>query len=99
MKDVLEARAQHDTALAQYKAARETLRLLIPASEINQLRWSDNGQPLSEFPLASPIAGTLVKRDLSIGTMINRNGPAPIVIINLERVWVVANVFEHDMQT
>ena len=31
MKDLLEARAEHDTALAQYKAARERLRLLIPA--------------------------------------------------------------------
>ena len=64
MKDLLEARAQHDAALAEYKAARERLRLLIPANQINKLQWSDNGQPLSEFPLTSPIAGTLVKRDL-----------------------------------
>jgi membrane fusion protein, heavy metal efflux system len=97
MKDLLEARAQHDTALAEYKAARERLRLLIPASQISGLEWSDNGQPLSEFPLTAPIAGTLVKRDLSIGTMIDRNGPAPLVIVNLERVWVIANVFEHDL--
>ena len=97
MKDLLEARAQHDTELAEYKAARERLRLLIPASQISRLEWSDNGQPLSEFPLTSPIAGTLVKRDLSIGAMIDRNGPAPLVIVNLERVWVIANVFEHDL--
>jgi len=97
MKDLLEARAQHDAALAEYKAARERLRLLIPASQISKLQWSDNGQPLSEFPLTSPIAGTLVKRDLSIGAMVDRNGPAPLMIINLERVWVIANVFEHDL--
>ena len=97
MKDLLEARAQHDAALAEYKAARERLRLLIPANQINKLQWSDNGQPLSEFPLTSPIAGTLVKRDLSIGAMVDRNGPAPLMIINLERVWVIANVFEHDL--
>jgi cobalt-zinc-cadmium efflux system membrane fusion protein len=99
MKDLLEARAQHDAALAEYKAARERLRLLIPASQISKLQWSDNGQPLSEFPLTSPIAGTLVKRDLSIGAMVDRNGPAPLVIINLERVWVIASVFEHDLAT
>jgi membrane fusion protein, heavy metal efflux system len=97
MKDLLEARAQYDAALAEYKAAREGLRLLIPASQISKLEWTDNGQPLSEFPLTSPIAGTLVKRDLSIGTMIDRNGPAPLKIVNLERVWVIANVFEHDL--
>ena len=97
MKDLLEARAQHDTALAEYKAAREKLRLLIPASQISRLEWSDNGQPLSEFPLTSPIAGTLVKRNLSIGAMIDRNDPAPLTIVNLERVWVIANVFEHDL--
>lgn len=97
MKDLLEAQAQYDAALAEYKAARERLRLLIPASQINKLQWSDNGQPLSEFALTSPIAGTLVKRDLSIGAMIDRTGPAPLVIINLERVWVIANVFEHDL--
>jgi membrane fusion protein, heavy metal efflux system len=97
MKDLLEARAQHDGALAEYKASREKLRLLIPPRQIGKLQWSDDGQPLSEFPLSSPIAGTLVKRDLSIGAMIDRNGPAPLMIINLERVWVIANVFEHDI--
>jgi membrane fusion protein, heavy metal efflux system len=97
MKDLLEARAQHDAALAEYKASREKLRLLIPARQIGKLQWSDDGQPLSDFPLSSPIAGTLVKRDLSIGAMIDRNGPAPLMIINLELVWVIANVFEHDI--
>lgn len=97
LKDLLDARAQHDAALAEYKAAREKLLLLIPASRIDQLQWSGNGQPLSEFALTSPIAGTLVKRDLSIGSMIDRNSPAPLTVINLERVWVMANIFEHDL--
>jgi cobalt-zinc-cadmium efflux system membrane fusion protein len=97
MKDLLEARAQHDTALAEYKAARERLRLLIPASQINKLQWSDNGQPLSEFPLTSLIAGTLIKRDLAIGAMIERDGPPPIVVVNLDLVWVMANIFEHNL--
>ena len=56
MKDLLEARAQHDVALAEYKAAREKLRLLIAPADLNTVQWSDNGHPLSEFPLVSPIA-------------------------------------------
>ncbi len=97
MKDLLEARAQHDGALAEYQAAREKLRLLISPADLSTVQWSSNGQPLSEFPLVSPIAGTLVKRDLRVGGMVNRNEPAPITVINLDRVWVVANIFEHDL--
>ena len=97
MKDLLEARAQHDTALAQYKAARETLRLLIPRGELDSLNWTSDGAPLSDFPLTSPIAGTLVKRDLIVGSMIDRNDRDPLKVINLDRVWVLANVFEHDL--
>jgi membrane fusion protein, heavy metal efflux system len=97
MKDLLEARAQHDTALAEYQAARERLRLLIPARQIEKLQWSGNGQPLSEFPLTTPIAGTLIKRDLSVGAMIDRGGPPPITVVNLDKVWVIANIFERDL--
>ena len=96
MKDVLEARAAHDTAMAQFKSSRENLRLLIPAKELDSLGWTENSHPLSEFPLASPIAGTLVKRDVTIGTMIDRNAD-PLVVIDLDKVWVMAAVFEHDL--
>jgi cobalt-zinc-cadmium efflux system membrane fusion protein len=97
MKDLLDARAQYDSAMAQYEAARETLRFLISPEEIKALKWSDNGRPLSEFALVSPISGTLVKRDLIVGAMLDRNAPAPIVVMDLDHVWVVANVFEHDL--
>jgi cobalt-zinc-cadmium efflux system membrane fusion protein len=96
MKDVLEARAARDSALAQFKSTRETLRLLIPAAELNRLDWSENGHLLSEFPLVSPIDGTLVKRNLTIGAMVDRE-QEPLVVINLDHVWVLAGVFEHDL--
>lgn len=96
MKDLLEARAAHDTALAQFKSSRENLRLLIPARQLDSLEWSENGHPLSEFPLTSPISGTLVKRNVAIGTMIDRNAD-PLTVIDLDKVWVMAAVFEHDL--
>jgi cobalt-zinc-cadmium efflux system membrane fusion protein len=95
-KDVLEARAAHDTALAQLQASRETLSLLIPADELGRLSWSGNGHPLSEFTLSSPIAGTLVRRDLTIGTLIDADS-SPMTVIDLDQVWVIANIFEHDL--
>src|SRR5215467_1999742 len=68
-KDMLQAEAAHDSALAELKASRETLILLIGSDEVRKLSWSGNGHPLSEFTLASPIAGTLVKRDLTVGSL------------------------------
>ena len=96
MKDVLEARAANDTALAQYQAAREILSLLIPHAEIARVNWSAAGHSLSDFALTSPVAGTLVKRDLIVGQIVNGDAEV-ITVMNLDHVWVLANVFEHDL--
>jgi cobalt-zinc-cadmium efflux system membrane fusion protein len=96
MKDVLGARAAYDTAFAQYQAARETLSLLIPPAEVSHVSWSAAGRTLSEFALTSPIGGTLVKRDLIVGQIVNGDAEV-ITVMNLDRVWVLANIFEHDL--
>src|SRR5215469_7739407 len=96
MKDALEARAAYDTAFAQYQAARETLSLLIPPAEVARVGWSTAGRSLSDFALTSPIAGTLVRRDLIVGQMVTGDAEV-ITVMNLDRVWVLANVFEHDL--
>ncbi len=96
LKDLLEARAGAASANANLKTARETLRMLTPGSALNSLDWSEKGPALSEFPLVSPIAGTLVKRNLTVGAMVDRN-QEPLVVIDLDRVWVMASVFEHDL--
>ncbi|MGH7913219.1 MAG: efflux RND transporter periplasmic adaptor subunit [Candidatus Binataceae bacterium] len=95
-KEVLEAEAAHDSALAELKASRETLILLVGPEEVRGLNWSDNGHPLSEFTLDSPIAGTLVKRELTVGSLIDSDSD-PMVVIDLDDVWVVANIFERDL--
>ena len=95
-KDVLEARANHEIALAQYKSTREALRLLISTKELDSLTWSENGQPLSDFTLTAPIAGTVTKRNLTIGSFVSGD-ESVITIIDLRNVWVLVNVFEHDL--
>ncbi len=95
-KDALEAEAAHDGALAELKASRETLILLIGPDEVRDLNWSGNGHPLSEFTLTSPIGGTLVKRDLTVGSLIDSNSD-PMLVIDLDDVWVIANIFERDL--
>jgi membrane fusion protein, heavy metal efflux system len=98
LKDVLAARAAHDTALAEYEAVREKLALLIPRSELAQLKWSGGAGALSEFPLTSPIAGTLVRRDLVLGEAVASDRPL-MTVINLDKVWVNANIYESDLAT
>jgi cobalt-zinc-cadmium efflux system membrane fusion protein len=95
-KDVLEARANHEIALAQYQSSRETLRLLISPKELEGLRWSENGQPLSDFTLTAPIDGTVTKRSLTIGSFVSGD-ESVITIVDLQNVWVLVNVFEPDL--
>jgi cobalt-zinc-cadmium efflux system membrane fusion protein len=96
LKDVLAARGAHDSALAEYQAAREKLTLLIPASDLAHLSWSSNAHPLSEFPLVSPIAGTLVRRDVVLGESVSSDRPL-MTVINLDQVWVNTNIYESDL--
>lgn len=95
-KDVLAARAQYETARAEYEAAWEALRLLIPPEQVRTVGWNRKGPPLSEFALISPIGGTLVERDITVGSMLDPNDE-PMTVIDLDKVWVIASVFEHDL--
>jgi cobalt-zinc-cadmium efflux system membrane fusion protein len=96
MKDVLDARAAQATTLSQYKASREALRLLIPGEDLDRLDWRTDRQQLAEFALTSPIPGTLVKRDLTVGEQLDRNQDV-MTVMSLDHVWVLASVFEHDL--
>jgi cobalt-zinc-cadmium efflux system membrane fusion protein len=96
-KDVLNARGDYDSALAELQASRELLRTLIPEADIDRIGWSNTkSQPLSEFSLISPIAGTVVKRDLTPGSIISDDADV-LTIMNLDRIRVLVDVFEHDL--
>jgi cobalt-zinc-cadmium efflux system membrane fusion protein len=96
LKDVLQARANYDTALAEYRASREKLRLLVPSENPDHLTWSTAAGSLSDFPLTSPIAGTLVRRNLTVGEAVDNN-KVLMTVIDLEEVWVITNIFESDL--
>ncbi|HVN27693.1 MAG TPA: efflux RND transporter periplasmic adaptor subunit, partial [Candidatus Binataceae bacterium] len=76
-KDVLNARAARETALAELQAGRETLRSLIPDTDLESLSWSnEQARPLSEFTLRAPIAGVVAKIDLIPGSIIRNDADA-----------------------
>src|SRR5262249_39134579 len=82
---------------AEFQASREFLRTLIPEADIDRIGWSNTGgEPLSQFTLFSPIAGTVVKRDLTPGAIIP-DDPDVLTIKDLDKVRVLVNVFEHDL--
>jgi len=96
LKDVLQARADYDTRMAAYRAARETLSLLVPSENPDRVTWSDRPGALSEFPLTSPIAGTVVRRNLTVGEAVDST-KILLTIIDLREMWVITNIFESDL--
>jgi len=97
MKEVLNARGEHDSALAELQASREFLRSLLPDADIQKLAWSnERSRPLSEFTLVAPIEGTVVKRDLTPGAIVHDDADV-LTIMNLDRMRVLVDIFEHDL--
>jgi cobalt-zinc-cadmium efflux system membrane fusion protein len=97
-KEVLEARGEFERRAAGYRAAREALRLVgLSDAEIDRIAWSrSTGEPLSRFPLVSPIAGTVLERHLTTGELV---GPEdkPFTIGDLGTVWVILDIHESDL--
>lgn len=85
--------AQHDLKKAEtdYDAARQQLEALDPIA----LLTLGEEQPRTHT-VEAPIAGTVVKVHKSIGERVG--GGEPILeIVNLEKVWVEAPLFERDL--
>ncbi|WP_260706684.1 efflux RND transporter periplasmic adaptor subunit [Edaphobacter flagellatus] len=82
---------QADTEAASY---RTQLRGLGMTSQ--QIRDLENSHRLSaDYPIVAPRAGTVLKREVTIGQVVQ---PADLAftIANLSTVWIVANVPEED---
>lgn len=76
--------------------ARRHLQILgLSDAAINGLSNKTNVGP-SVFPLNSPISGTVVERNGTIGATVGSDANV-FKIIDLSRVWIDANVFEKDL--
>ncbi|WP_394822379.1 efflux RND transporter periplasmic adaptor subunit [Pendulispora albinea] len=52
----------------------------------------------SDYALRSPIAGTVVERNVSVGTAVSADQDTPLVTVaDLSNVWVLADVYERDL--
>ncbi len=96
-KEYLAARGEFLRADTQWKAARETLRLLgLRDREIEQLNWRGGKQPLSRFPLLAPFAGIVVEKHLTIGELLKPEDQ-PYTIADLSALWVLLDIYEKDL--
>jgi len=52
----------------------------------------------SDYALRSPISGTVVERNVSVGTAVSADQDTPLVTVaDLNDVWVLADVYERDL--
>jgi membrane fusion protein, heavy metal efflux system len=87
--------AESDLAKANAHVARgeEALRVL----GIDPKEAAKDGGLRSLIPVRSPMAGTLIERNLTPGQFVQADSTALLTIADLSTVWVLVDVFERDI--
>ncbi len=87
-------RAELLQASTQVESCRTQLRGLgMTEAQIRQLE--SNRKISADYPIVSPRSGTVLKREITIGQVVQPADPA-FTIADLSSVWIVANVPEED---
>jgi membrane fusion protein, heavy metal efflux system len=90
--DLQQAETTRNQAQADLQAAEQALKVL----GVDPERLPK--QPVSpEIPVLAPIAGEVVERLVGPGQVIQAGATQVFTISNLSTVWVLANVYEHDL--
>lgn len=87
--------AENDLAKAESHVARcaEQLRVLGLDAAV-----SESGSADPRIPVRAPRDGTIVESHISEGQLVQGDGTSLLTIADLSSVWVVADVFERDLQ-
>jgi membrane fusion protein, heavy metal efflux system len=96
-KDLVQAENDFLKAQAEFRRARQRLLgLRVPASELDKPRAER--MITSRFDLKSPLTGTVVERNVTVGQMVGAD-PAQMLytIADLNVLQVVAEVYERDL--
>lgn len=90
-REVQEAEAEASAAEAEVRAAGASLQALGVAAGGNSIAEGD----ASRFLLRSPIAGTVVRRDVTRGQLVGPSTPL-FHVADVSRLWVTVHAFERD---
>ena len=96
-KDLEHAENDLNRERAEFKQAKERLlSLRVPAAELSKPLAQQ--QITSRFELRSPLTGTVVERAVTPGQIVGAGTDTPLfTVANLDRLQVVADVYEHDL--
>lgn len=90
-----QAAVKRQSAESDLAVAKQRLLLLgLSRSRVDALR--SPSQVTSELPLASPISGTVTKREINLGQIVEANKPL-LTVTDLSSVWVITQVYEKDL--
>ncbi|HVX79667.1 MAG TPA: efflux RND transporter periplasmic adaptor subunit [Bradyrhizobium sp.] len=95
-RDVDQATSDHQTAEANFKAARDAVRIFGKTdAEIDQILAQRKVDSTLYVP--SPISGTVIARSAAEGFLTQPGAaPAPYSVADLSTMWMIANVIETD---
>ncbi len=97
LKDLEHAENDLNRERAEFKQAKERLlSLRVPTAELSKPLAQQ--QITSRFELRSPLTGTVVERNVTPGQIVGTASDTPLfTVANLDRLQVVADVYEHDL--
>jgi cobalt-zinc-cadmium efflux system membrane fusion protein len=91
--DLQQAESTRNQALADLQSAEQSLKVL----GINQLDRLLKDPVSPEIPVLAPITGEVVERLVAPGQVIQAGATQCFTISDMSTVWVLANVYEHDL--
>lgn len=96
-KDFDQAVADHQTAEANYQAAKDAVRIFGKSdAEIDKVIASR--KPNGELIFSSPISGRVVARNAAPGMLVQPASlPSPVTVADINTMWLIANVPEIDI--
>jgi cobalt-zinc-cadmium efflux system membrane fusion protein len=91
---VLEAEADHAEAEGALEAAEERLRILDVPLDVGDPHKGEHFP--SRVPVRSPIAGTVLTADVSVGERVDP-GQSLFHVGDLDEIWLMLDVYERDL--
>jgi Cu(I)/Ag(I) efflux system membrane fusion protein len=94
-KELLEAQEYKQSNPEFYKAVRNKLRLWdLTDDQIDDIEQS--GEARSYFDILSPVTGTVIRRNVTIGDYV-KEGSALFQVIDLTSVWIMFEAYESNI--
>lgn len=96
-KDVEQALSDQQTAVGNYKAARDAVRIFGKSdAEMDTVIASRKVD--GELVVVSPLRGRVTARNVAPGLLLQPgNAPAPFTVADIATMWMVASVSEYDL--